>query len=853
MELCNLFGLLSSNRKRYLASNIRNMKRIIWLFLLSLVTILSFAQSFKGTVTDTDGKPVPYAALYLREMKSGLTTDEHGRFQTKLSAGQYTCEVSSLGFISQTFTFQMLNRDYEKDIVLAERTYSLPEVNITKGNEDPAYAVMRKAIARAPYYRTQIKSYTAGTYLKGTGKGTAIPAVLKLSKEVRKDAKEWLGKLFVLEQQQIVNFTAPNVWNNKVLANKNSFPEEIGVDMGITTINLYTPELFGKVSPLNKNAFSYYRFKLDACFVEEGQMINKIRVIPKKDDNRLLEGDLFIVEDLWCISAADVNVRATGLKAKIKITCKEVQSSVFLPVSITTSSTIDIMGFKAEASYLAAIHYREVKTDIQPETSTDKTAKPVTANAVAQPKKHKFERPARIGRKDTQVDSLADKRDSLYWTTIRSVPLRLEEVQSYQYKEEKLALKDLSSGEKSEKKTAVGQVLNTIMWGKTFRTSNKNAWLTLPGLSAYIPEYNLVDGFWLGVKLKTGVKLSESSTLRFVPSFYYTTARKNWIGQGELTLDYAPRNRGYLSLSGGLLSADYNSESGESRLINSMSSSLFGHNHLKLYENTFFTVDHAIEPANGLLFSSSLSWQRRKMLDNHIRKSWFKRDAEPNIPENTAFRPMPENDILKASFELEYTPAHYYHMSQGKKVYEASRYPTFALKYDRAFPMSGSRYLTSYHLMQFSAKQKIEFGMFNRLHWSVNAGSFFDAKNLQFPDFKHFASTRILVTERSFDTGFSLLDNYVLSTNTRWAQANVSWYTPYLLLKHLPFLSRKAFDEALHLRSIVIYGGRPYTEIGYSIGFSDMARIGVFAGFDCLKFHSVGVSLSLPLSLFADK
>jgi len=51
----------------------------------------------------------------------------------------------------------------------------------------------------------------------------------------------------------------------------------------------------------------------------------------------------------------------------------------------------------------------------------------------------------------------------------------LEEVQSYQYKEEKLALKDLSPGEKSEKKTAVGQVLNTIMWGKTFRTSNKNS------------------------------------------------------------------------------------------------------------------------------------------------------------------------------------------------------------------------------------------------------------------------------------------------------------------------------------------------------------------------------------------
>ena len=825
------------------------MKKYICFFLLSLITILSFAQNFKGTVTDDSGNPVPYAALYLRETKSGLTTDEHGHFQTKLPMGQYTCEVSSLGYKSQSFSFQMPERDYEENIILAERTYTLPEVSITTGNADPAYAVMRRAIARAAYHRTQVKGYRAGTYLKGTGKGTSIPAVLKLSKEVRKDAKEWLGKLFVLEEQQVVNFTAPNVWNNRVIAHKNSFPEEIQVDMGITMVNLYTPELFGKISPLNKKAFSYYRFRLDGCFVEAGQMINKIRIIPRKEDNRLLEGDLFIVEDLWCISAADVSVRGGGLKAQIKVTCKEVQPSVFLPVSTTMSSSIDIMGFKAEASYLAAVHYTEVKTDIQPqETKKEETAE-VTANSAAQPKKHKYERPARIGRKDTQVDSLADKRDSLYWTAVRSVPLRLEEVQSYQYKE-KIVLKDsLPGGNKANQKKGLAQVLNTIMWGKTFSTSNKNAWLTLPNLTSYIPEYNFVDGFWLGAKLKTGVKLSQASTLRFVPSFYYTTARKNWVGQGELTLDYAPRNRGRLSLSGGVVSADYNSESGESRFINAMSSSLFGHNHLKLYENTFFTVNHAIEPFNGLLFSSSLSWQRRKMLDNHIRHSWFKRDAEPNLPENDAFRPMPDNDILKASFELEYTPAHYYHMSKGKKVYEDSPYPTFALKYDRAFPMDGSRYITSYHLMQFSAKQDIEFGMFNRLHWSVSAGTFWNVKNLQFPDFKHFASTRILVTERFFDTGFSLLDNYALSTNTRWAQANVSWYTPYLLLKHLPFLSRKSFDEALHLRSIVIYGQRPYTELGYSIGFSDMARIGVFVGFDCLKYHSAGVSISLPLSL----
>lgn len=825
------------------------MKRLVGIFLLNLIATLSFAQTFKGSVMDNTGNPVPYASLYLRESQSGFTTDEHGVFQTKLSVGQYTCEVSSLGFTSQTFSFQMPENDYEKKLVLTERIYSLPEVSVVKGGEDPAYTVMRKAIARAPYYSTQVKSFMAGSYIKGTGKCTAIPALLKVSKDVRKVSKELLGKLFVMEEQQQVAFTAPNTWNNRVIAYRNSFPEEMQIKIGLTSINFYAPEVLDKVSPLNKKAFSYYRFRLDGCFAEGEYLINKIRVIPKREDSRLLEGDLFIVEDLWCVSAADFSVRESGLKGNFKVTCKEVQPSVFLPISTTLSTSVDVMGFKAEASYLAAVHYTEVKTSIKQAVKADEVHKVVTVSSPVFSRRKKYERSSRVARKDNQMDSLAGKRDSLYWASVRSVPLQLEEVQSYRYKDERILRKDSLPTGKKHRKTVAGQVVSTLFWGKTFRTTDKKAWITLPNLTNYIPEYNFVDGFWLGVKLKTGLKLSPSSTLHFTPSFYYTTARKNWLGQGELTLDYALLNQGRLSLSGGVVSADYNGESGESRMVNALSSALLGHNHVKLYENTFFTIDHAIEPFNGLLFTSSLSWQRRKMLNNQLNHSWFKRAAEPNIPRNDAYRLMPDNDILKASFGLEYTPAHYYHLSQGRKVYEDSRYPTFSLQYDRAFPIGGSSYLTSYHLMQFSAKQDIKFGMFNRLLWSVHAGSFGNVKNIQFVDFKHFAATRIFVTERTFDSGFSLLDNYALSTDTRWAQANVSWHTPYLLLKQLPFLAKKPFDEALHLRSIVMYEQRPYTELGYSVGFSNMARVGMFVGFEELKYRSVGISVSLPLSL----
>lgn len=868
------------------------MKRYIAFILICCFTTSLLAQTFKGKVTDLSGTPIPYAALYLKELRTGFTTDANGCFQTSLRPGQYTCEVSSMGFTGQTFTLVMPDGDMEKNMMLSEQVYKLREVNIVKGAEDPAYFVMRKAIGNAPYYRTQIKGFKAGTYLKGTGKMKGIPAILKLSKEVRKESKEMLGKLFVMEEQRAVTFKAPSTWENRVIAYSNSFPSEVDMKIGLTTINFYEPTVFGKISPLSAGAFSYYRFKLEGCYSEGNRLINKIKVIPKQEDSRLVSGHLYIVEDLWCVSAAEFSVRMGGLKATVKATCKEVQPSVFLATSTSMSCEINMMGFAAEASYLAAVHYTEVEvtdrrqvgngmqtsSSVAPQKQNKKQEKLMKqieelvtkedltmseayklsklmekniAESDTSRSRYKYERKIVKRQVNVKTDSLAGTKDSLYWAAIRSVPLRPEELQSYIQKEKPSAPKDSLHRKDSTNTSVGGQIIQTFLFGKTFRTKNKNAWITLKGLPSYIPEYNFVDGFWVGAKFSAGLKLSEASTLRFTPSAYYTSARQSVVGQGELSLDYAPRRSGHLAFSGGVLSADYNGESGEDRLINAFASSIFARNDVKLYDKRFLSVNHEIELANSLLFSSSLSWQRRQMLENHIHQSWFKKEAESNIPDSRAFRSMPENELLKASFALEYTPAHYYRMSEGRKVYSESKFPTFTLRYDRAFPLKGTLPSPSYHLSEFSARQSIDFGLFNSLNWSVNAGTFWNASDMQFPDFKHFATTGLPVTERSFDFGFSLLDNYAYSTNSRWAQANVSWYTPYLLLKYLPFLKKKNLDEALHLRTLVNYGRCPYSEIGYSIGFLKLARLGVFAGFDNLKYRSVGVSLSIHLSMIA--
>lgn len=873
-------------------------------FLLLALLLFPFTivgQTFSGRVTDTKGNAVPYASLYVVELKQGFTTDDSGRFHTTLKVGSYNCEVSSIGYVGQTLRFELSARGMTRDVVLSERVYELLEVNVTKGSEDPAYAIMRRAIANAPFFRTQVRSYTAETYLKGTGKMIEIPALLKLSKEIRKDAKRMLGKLFVMEEQQEVQFTAPATWKSRVKASSNSFPEDLKIDINMTTVNLYDSKLFGKVSPLSSGAFSYYRFQLEACYVEGEQVVNKIKLLPKQDNPRLLSGYIYIVENLWCLSAAELSFSSGGIKGLVKMTCKEVQPSVFLPTSFSLGVQINVIGIKGESTYLSAIHYTKIEVNkplpglevgSKERAEEEETLRPVTKQQQKRTQeieklsaksdltigeayqlsklvtrsieeadtlrsKHRFERTSKV--KDTSVnrDSLADKKDSLYWAAVRSVPLRPEELDSYLRKEQQLFSKDSlqkrkpsADGDRGVSIESDGSLFSTILLGKTFRTKEKKAWIRTYNLASYVPEYNFVDGLWVGAKLTAGLKFSDATSLRFTPSVYYATARKAVVGSGVLQLDYAPRRLGKLEVSGGVLSTDYNEENGESRLIHSVSSLLFACNDMKLYEKRFFSVHHQIEPANGLLFSAGLAWQQRHALENHVSQSLFGTLAATNEPRNQSFVPTPKDELLKTSFALEYTPARYYRMSKGKKVYEESRYPTFTMGYERAFPLSGVAESPSYHRAEFSARQKVEFGLFNTLAWSVNAGAYWDTEQLHFADYKHFAATRLPVTERTFNRGFFLIDNYAYSTATRWAEAGVNWYTPYLLLKHLPFLKKKSFDEALHLHTLVVYGHQPYTEVGYSVGFSNLARVALFAGFEKLSYRTVGVSVSLPLFRF---
>lgn len=382
-----------------------------------------------------------------------------------------------------------------------------------------------------------------------------------------------------------------------------------------------------------------------------------------------------------------------------------------------------------------------------------------------------------------------------------------------------------------------GRVFSTLLLGRTYETADKRWWAHVGGATSFVADYNFVDGFWVGASASGGVRLNRNLGLTLAPQLYYLTARNAVAGNVTLTVDYLPEWQGCLELEGGIRSADYNGENGETRRINVIASALFGESVIHYYEKKYLRAVNRMELTDGLMLRLGLTWEQRNMLENHSG-SWFGRQVEPNVPGNADFRPMPPHEVLNGMAELVYTP--------GRLL------PSVGLRYDKGLPWKRGGVQSEFDRLELSLQQSLPLGTEDRLDWLVAGGGFLSRKNLQFPDFKHFATTRFPMTETSFDIGFSRVANYMYATDGRWVHGHVSWYRPHLLLKWLPFLYDTPLDEGLHLRSIGIGGKEAYWETGYSIGLKKLIRLGVFAGFEGKKYRSAGVAVSLPLSYMAE-
>ena len=167
----------------------RILLSILLIALLLISNILIKAQGVQGKIVNKNGEPIPFATVYTQKSLKGTTSNIEGNYYLKLPKGDYNIVVKHLSYQTKTKQAKIVSEKMlEINIQLELQNFVLPNITVTANNEDPAYYIMRKAMAMSQYYLNQVSEYDSRVYLKGTSVFLGIPFLMK--KTLKKEGIE---------------------------------------------------------------------------------------------------------------------------------------------------------------------------------------------------------------------------------------------------------------------------------------------------------------------------------------------------------------------------------------------------------------------------------------------------------------------------------------------------------------------------------------------------------------------------------------------------------------------------------------------------------------------------------------
>lgn len=681
-------------------SNIRSA-----LIILCIInSLFAEAQVIKGRITGQSGEAVPYATIYIQQLRQGTTSNAKGYYEIRLSPGNYLVTCQSLGYSPVNFEITVTDQLIEKDVTLPLQYYQVPEVRITATGEDPAYGIMRKTIGMAPYYLNNISHYKAEVYIKGNLVFNRLPRLLQKQMKIsitneggtqteERRIKE--GDVFMIESFNEVEFTAPDKYYQKVISVNSTLPQQ---DVSISPMDLiqasfYEPLLADlAISPLSPQAFSHYKFRYLGATSQENNIINKIRVTPKVKSQQLFEGTITIIEGLWCLQSVDLTNDNIAGKLNIRQLYVPVQEDIWMPVSQKFAMNIGMLGVRADAEYTSSVRYLEVKPNSALQkpaaVTSDLFAKQaVTEETAASRAQQKAEellskneisnrdmaRLSRIMKKESRnalpdsvrntlevkdntikiVDKNASGKDSSYWSVIRPIPLSELEMKSLQIRDSimrEASVREFRSDslktDTVKKKSSFVKVLSRTAFGHTWSDTtgfsfNYGGLINLNNFS-----FNTVDGFIYGLDFKLTKRWKSSSILSLSPGFMWAFSRESllWRVNGSYNFDRMKNRQLYFRT--GMISRDISMEGSINTLLNSVTSLFIEKNYLKLYDTKYFVLGYRGEIVNGLNIEFTAGYDNRKTLKNTTDFTFINtsREYSDNIPENAYLIPGADPD-----------------------------------------------------------------------------------------------------------------------------------------------------------------------------------------------------------------
>ena len=788
------------------------MNRLLLSFLFLTFSYFASAQVV-GTITDAKGDPLPFVNILVENTYKGTTSNDDGYYELNVSEPKtHTIVYTYLGYKTVKKKVAIDKFPYTINVSLEEESVSLGDV-VIDAEENPANAIIRQAIAKRKENLEKIESFKADFYSRGLIRIKDAPEKI-LGQEVG-DLGGGLdstrsGIIYLSETISKIQFLRPDKLKEKITASKvsgndNGFSFNSALDVDFNFYN-NTVE-FGNeiISPIANNAFGYYRYKLEGVFYDDrGNLINKINVIPKRENDPVFSGTIYIVEDQWTIYALELDI--TGVQARIPvvdiITLKQSFSySEAVDIWAVISQSIDFkykfLGIKGDGRFTAVYSNYEFNTGLARQD---------------------------FGRELVAFENEANKKDSLFWNTIRPVPLTVEERKDYIKKDSIQIVREskpyLDSIDRANNKF---KILNIL--GYTYQNSHKDFRLgyDIAGAS----HFNTLQGYTAKANVFFNKNYDEFKRyFRANANLEYGFSDKRLRATGSLSYKFNNTNRRFLTLSGGVSTQQFNPSNPITPLINSVSSLFFEDNYIKLYDRSFLQLDYSEELFNGFRLFGGISYERRKALFNTTDQVFFNQDDDMYTSNNpldeTAYgvAPFETHNIIKANVSAQIN------FGQGYLSYPDSKfnignddYPTLVLSYEKGFGATNS----DYNFDQIKARLYQSFNIADkgRFRYNIRAGKFFNADDIAFMDYQHFNGNQTHVsTDGNYTNVFNNLPYYAASTNDSYLEAHAEHDFNGFVLGKVPLLNKLNFNLVVGAHLLATPDFKPYQE--YTIGIDNI-------------------------------
>ncbi|MFN6037859.1 MAG: DUF5686 and carboxypeptidase regulatory-like domain-containing protein [Bacteroidota bacterium] len=776
---------------------------VICLCLALIISRFGFSFTVSGKIVDESNLPLSFVTVYVKGSSIVVTSNEEGEYSIELAGGKYEVIFQLTGFKVHSENLNIKD-NVNLNIILKEDVFQLQEINVIPGKEDPAYEMIRAAQKKRAYYLNQVDAYSCDVYVKGLQRIKKYPRKI-LGREISLDnvLDTTTGIAYLSESFSKFYFKKPDkiketLISSKVSGRNNAFSFNQATDV---LFNFYENVIQtgfsqrGLISPISSTCFLTYKYQFSGSFYENGIWVNKIKVTPRRETDPGFTGYIYIADSSSRIYSLDLFVtKQNQIKfvdtLKISQIFLPVNNSVWMPFTSKLSFTFDFFGFRGDG-YFHGINSNYV---IGPETSK------------------RF-----FNGEEWHVNDDANKRTMEYWDSLRPIPLTTIEQRDYYRKDSLRKIWDSKWYKDSLDKRSNKFKFINILQGYTYRNSWREFYFRVSPLVTGI-MFNTVQGLNISPELtflKRNRETRKELEVALNPNYGFTS-EKLYLTLSTYYL-YNPKKIASVYVNGGRQLAQFNQNNPISPFANTVYSLFDKRNYMKLFAKDFFEFRWRYELLNGCLITIGGEIAERTPLKNLSNFTYAKRNYsfsanDPLDPSNTDYSFI-KSTKSELNIQLRIRIKQKYYTYPNRKITTGSKFPEFTFTYKKALTgvLNSS---VRYDFLSLSISDNFDLKRFGKSQFIVNTGKFFNGKNMNFMDYKHFNGNQTIFSSFALDR-FQLLDYYRYSTNDWFIEAWYEHNLSGLLASKIPIIKKVQLEEFLGFR----YCRAPLLKDYYELSF----------------------------------